>query len=822
MATTRTGQRKLKRTSNACVACRQSKIKCTGEQPCANCQRRRVDCRFLETVSKVMVPERYLRELEMQRKTAAAAAVSHGDRQRQPQPQRQLEKEPHAQTHVHEGRTRPAVKRTSTSAFGSEVGVDLDQMLESNGNTCSADTIASQPDEIPPAVGAERTIWTSPFTLPSRIIKKNHKSKRNWTWLAPTSTWSFTTRLKLMIAEKLHIESHYSTPELFDGDLYPIQWSPLPVGSHPDISNLPSIDHALYLFNTVKFHLGHNFCLINEEDFVQQMHAFYYGDAVKQVKECRLWFVQFLLVLAFANAFLFPGHKNPNNANDPPGSKFFIRAMSLMPDHTSLSRGGFVAIEVLALTGLYLYSIDHRSSAHVYVGHAIRIAQMDGMHTQLPEDELGLETVARCRNLWWTLYVLDRHISSSVGASMTPEDSDITTLLEPLTATACSQSDTTLSLSVRLSHLLSYILSYNPAQVPEFGRYHAKGNETHHASIPPGREPILLTFYFSKDNGLSDAIKERLQKLNHGAEDWQSIVAPTNALISAGIKSAAKTLQILTDEDSLLEVFLPFDMEFTYAAALHITMASALFPNITESQDYIDIQDAYAILDQMVVRGNRLAGARKSELVQLETLFRELSARIERRGLETLILPCPAQSDHAEYFTRMDGGEDVNVSGLAGAAGAAEVTPLSMPGSPNQLAWKLCSSEYGFSKGRVQVVDLDGHKMSVVRAVHPQYVVQHDTDLEEDLARLFARVFAPFGRWQSRRKAMQQGLQGAADAVTGLVASLRLQLRLYTHLSKQAAESGMKEPLASERVHELDVQVADWERRCSANGPNKK
>jgi hypothetical protein len=47
-------------------------------------------------------------------------------------------------------------------------------------------------------------------------------------------------------------------------------------------------------------------------------------------------------------------------------------------------------------------------------------------------------------------------------------------------------------------------------------------------------------------------LKERLERLGHGAEDWQSIVAPTNALISAGIKSAAKTLQILTDEDSLL------------------------------------------------------------------------------------------------------------------------------------------------------------------------------------------------------------------------------------------------------------------------------
>lgn len=158
---------------------------------------------------------------------------------------------------------------------------------------------------------------------------------------------------------------------------------------------------------------------------------------------------------------------------------------------------------------------------------------------------------------------------------------------------------------------------------------------------------------------LLSVLKERLQKLGHGAEDWQSIVAPTNALISAGIKSAAKTLQILTDEDSLLgtpssksagtivltyvEVFLPFDMEFTYGAAMHVTMAGALFPNVTEGQDYI--REAYCILDQMTQRGNKLAAARKSELVSLEKLFQELAARIEYRGLETLILPTVAQSD---------------------------------------------------------------------------------------------------------------------------------------------------------------------------------
>lgn len=166
-----------------------------------------------------------------------------------------------------------------------------------------------------------------------------------------------------MIAEKLNVEAHHSGPELFDGDMYPVNWHPAPVNGGPDISNLPSIDHALYLFNTVQFHFGHNFRLIDETEFMEHLNAFYYGDPLREAAESRLWFVQFLLVLAFGNAFLFQSRGTP----DPPGGKFFVRAMSLVPDHTSLSRGGFVAIENLALIGLYLYSIDHRSSAHVYV-----------------------------------------------------------------------------------------------------------------------------------------------------------------------------------------------------------------------------------------------------------------------------------------------------------------------------------------------------------------------------------------------------------------------------------------------------------------------
>lgn len=90
---------------------------------------------------------------------------------------------------------------------------------------------------------------------------------------------------------------------------------------------------------------------------------------------------------------------------------------------------------------------------------------------------------------------------------------------------------------------------------------------------------------------------------------------------------------------SILEVFLPFDLEFTYGAAIHLLMANTLFPLVAEGHP--SSQDAHALLDEMIHKGNRLAAGRKAELCHLETMFAELAARIERRGLQTLTLTSP-------------------------------------------------------------------------------------------------------------------------------------------------------------------------------------
>ncbi|KAL5362581.1 Zn(II)2Cys6 transcription factor [Aspergillus floccosus] len=630
------GPRKFRRTANACVACRQSKIKCSGDEPCANCQRRALKCRFLDGGNRVVVTERYLRELRQQ-------AIEQ---------QRSVP------------RTLRMVKCTIHPAT-------------------------------PQVIDHTRSIWTSPFTLPSRTMKNIQKNKRRWIWLAPLSVWSFTARLTLMLTESLHLEGPCNTPGFLDYDVYPLEWRPAPLDVPQDISGLPSVDHALYLFQTVKFHLN-SYRLFDEEAF--------------KAAESRLWFVQFLLILAFGDAFLLRT-KSPQEC---PGSRYFTRAMSLMPDHAYLWKDSLSAIEVLGLAGLYLYAVDHRESAHVYVAQAIRIAQLEGLHTQLPESELGSATVARCRNLWWTLYIMDRHFSSSLGLPMTTHDSDITTSFD--SPTTCSQRDATLAIQVRLSHLLSSIItSVYKTEQTQLGEFLEKTRALLHtlAGHALEIENIIHTKFHNSVDTMTKAtqhvtllyhqcvmlatrplllsvLKERLDKLDQGEEVWQNFLTPTKPLISTGIKSAIKTLQILAIEGSILEVFLPFDLEFTFGAAIHLIMANTLFPHLAEGNPRS--QQAHSLLDEMIHKGSRIAAVRKTELVHLEALFEELGTRIERRGLQVLTLSTPedprpvpedSTSGNERAVSSMFNPENMPLNTTGEEESSS--TPTSFPQSTNSL-----------------------------------------------------------------------------------------------------------------------------------------
>ncbi|RAH44558.1 Zn(II)2Cys6 transcription factor [Aspergillus brunneoviolaceus CBS 621.78] len=585
--------RKARRTANACVACRQSKIKCSGEQPCINCQRRSVRCEFAEGVNRVVVSERFVH--------CGQRSFVLPDGNRSPAP-----------------------------------------------DICDAWRRSQQ-----------RSTWTSPFALPSTTIKNTKDNKRTWIWLAPSSMWSFTTRLTILMTEKLHRQYPHNAPTLRAKEIYPLRWEVLPASRPPDIADLPSLDYSLYLFNTVKFHLG-QLRFFSEEQFVERLQEFYHGNPVAVATEYRLWFIQLLLVLSFGTALLCRS-KSPDQ---PPGSRFFARAMSLMPDHASLWKDSLLAIEVLALASLYLYSIDQRESAHIYLGQAIRIAQYEGMHTQLSEEQLGSKTVARCRSLWWTLYIMDRHFSYSVGLPMTTQDRDISTPIDP--PEHCSQQDLALSLHAKLSRLLSYILStvYNAERtqlhvfldttksiLQTLAGYAQEMEEIIQIrlrnsldTMPRGTQHITLLYHqcviVATRPLLLSSLIDRLETLTHDSLDTNDFLALTKPLLCIGIKSAVKTIEILSGTDSLLEVFLLYDLEFTYDAAIHLALAGTLFPELFDTPPTPDSpspspnpsHQAHSILDAMIHHGNRIALARKEGLMHLERLLDEVAVSVAGRG----------------------------------------------------------------------------------------------------------------------------------------------------------------------------------------------
>lgn len=169
------------------------------------------------------------------------------------------------------------------------------------------------------------------------------------------------------MTEKLDLNSEYNPPRFYlDGDIYPFAWSRSTAVESPDTSDLPSVDYALYLFQIVRFRLGRLYRFF-DDSFVTRIREFSSSRSAEKATESRFWFVQFLVVLALGSAFI----SRPRTRTDPPGSKYFARAMSVMPNDTSTGKDSLLAIEALALTGIYLYAIDHREAAHVQVSWGV-------------------------------------------------------------------------------------------------------------------------------------------------------------------------------------------------------------------------------------------------------------------------------------------------------------------------------------------------------------------------------------------------------------------------------------------------------------------
>ncbi|KAI4235169.1 MAG: hypothetical protein LQ352_008121, partial [Teloschistes flavicans] len=404
-----------KRAPNACSRCRQQKIKCSGTAPCGQCSKKNLTCNFDSEHHKILVTREFLNSLERQ------AALSH---HRHP-----TVTSPHESNHP-VPRLSPDRTYLPRSNDDTQSDVELD---DSRGES----TVTDQP-------------FTNPLVSGSSEYVTDRKGQPSY--LGTSSNWGFGRRILSNAHERLYGTPLPPASLIFEGQTYDLGWDGRRSCAKFDEAALPTCDFALFLINAVKFHCGQLFHLFDEQDFMRNFSNFH---TLAHRAECpELWHIHYLLILALGKALIVRVGQEPRR---PPGADLYVQAMKLLPENMYLCNDLIPSMEILCCAALYLQCLDMRSTAYSVLGAAMRMALVAGIHTDMKNRHKSESERERCREIWWTVYILDCHLSSLMGTPIAIGEQHISVQLPSFGGFA--QKSLALSIHVKLAKTTTLILS---------------------------------------------------------------------------------------------------------------------------------------------------------------------------------------------------------------------------------------------------------------------------------------------------------------------------------------------------------------------------
>jgi proline utilization trans-activator len=100
----------------------------------------------------------------------------------------------------------------------------------------------------------------------------------------------------------------------------------------------------------------------------------------------------------------------------------------------------------------------------------MRTAVAFGFHTDMPSDQHPADVIERCRKIWWTLYILDSHMSALMGAPRTIGERDISAQLPDYNG--ATQRSHALHVHIKLANIEGLIQQSKPSI--QYRRVYAK------------------------------------------------------------------------------------------------------------------------------------------------------------------------------------------------------------------------------------------------------------------------------------------------------------------------------------------------------------
>ncbi|EPE10259.1 fungal specific transcription factor domain-containing protein [Ophiostoma piceae UAMH 11346] len=159
--------------------------------------------------------------------------------------------------------------------------------------------------------------------------------------------------------------------------------------------------------------------IFDRHEFLSQMDACYKNPLSANSHFLCLLFLTFAIGLVMATPD--PGTdeyaivQRLNNQLFDQAELFFRSAKCLCDPLSGLEDADFWSIQALSLISIYMLAVSKRNAAFAYHGMAVRSAIALGLHRKEAMAHFkGFELNAR-RNIWKSLYVLDRFIAASLG-----------------------------------------------------------------------------------------------------------------------------------------------------------------------------------------------------------------------------------------------------------------------------------------------------------------------------------------------------------------------------------------------------------------------
>ncbi|KAE8552702.1 hypothetical protein EYB25_004081 [Talaromyces marneffei] len=356
---------KRQRSAQACLNCHDSKVRCSGGNPCRNCARKPegTECVYPYRDRKVQVQESYLNWLKHEVSLIKGKEISEEDIVKQPS-QTQYTPETFEEND------------DSPERFGN-VDVDLKNPLIEDKAWFVTDSASWQPIYIGEAA------CTAFGTRLRQFMNGNEP-------VAPLS------------------RSKYSKHKDF-----------LRMAAPAPRFEWPNRAYANLLLKVALRFLGNDYHLMLRKSTLERMDTIYRTQSLEDpVFVCKL-FALFSMGEMYSNRRL-GSTKGP----DVPGTGYFVQAMSLTQDmHEEAS---VVYVEALLIIALYSLALNRTKSAYSYAGMALRLCLTLGLHHNVPEGYAisAVEREHRIR-VWWSVYIIDRMTSSKLGHPVTVQDSDI-------------------------------------------------------------------------------------------------------------------------------------------------------------------------------------------------------------------------------------------------------------------------------------------------------------------------------------------------------------------------------------------------------------